>query len=193
MAFIIIGMIACGDDIPKREHTQNRNRSKYRQDTATKKLDTLTTLLNGNKRELHYYTTDGIKFSPFNVEATILGDTLKFNSTNYYISGGNLYTNSNYLNPDVWSYGVEITDDYIKIGNVYWVEALSQGSNIKTKKKRSSASIITPKAKEERVAKSYTVKHGDTFFSISKKTGLSIQTLQDKYISPRVGTVISYN
>ena len=183
--FIAITMFSCGKKVDSEKIKLLRAKSKG--DTLVTIKDSIQpnkSIYNSdNNYSMNYYTTDGKSFKPLVVNIRISNDSIKFNSFSYFYKDGMLFTPINYTNPEVTSFPVHIdsTSNTIRVGNVYYTNTLSS----KIVKRKNT--ILT---KCNRIC--YTVKQGNTYYSIAKIIGVKSTDIQNKYPKLYPGLVIKF-
>jgi len=151
----------------------------------------------GNTFQSSFYTQDFHTYRPYVVNFAISNNTLDIASNNkvetYTISGDRFYTKINPINPEVTSYTFQVIREgsditAIKIGNVYYCQN-------ETFRKKVVTPVTVTKEKSKQASKCYIVRQGDTWWTISKVTGVSPENLRKR--NPRIkcltiNTTISY-
>jgi hypothetical protein len=153
-----ISLYSCGDD---EEYTRKKNHVNSRQGD-TSRIDTLLPLANDevNANIIHYkyYTKDFKTFNEISLDVQYsTADSILLNGRNFFATAGNIYFPTNWSNPSITKHSYENSGDYLKIGNIYYVETLKE------------LHIQSTSSATKQKTRTYIVKKGDTAFSLRKR------------------------
>lgn len=187
----LLAIIACGRE-PSAENRKRRE-SQRRDTTSTRGQsqvsvsaiadNTAPTLSNEYVSvPIVAYTKNGKDFRNFFTTISISKDSVIFKGTKFYYSSEDksIFTPEAFIDPEVTKYSFSIGEGYVKVKDTYYV------TNLLVELPKAYAHV------QREQKKSYTVKAGDTHFSIRRDLGISIKYLTTKYPKLNVGQTIYY-
>jgi hypothetical protein len=161
----------CGSSYPSRNNNARPVRPVHTALTDTTRIDTLVNVTS-TPTSIKYITSDFKIFTPCNINIVANGDSLFFNGVGYYVLNNNIYSKIDYVHPEVQREELKIKDSYIKVGRYYYLYDIIA---------RPITEKIAVPNKDNRKFKSYVTKDKDTWYQVSKITGLSTAYLSSKY------------
>jgi hypothetical protein len=188
-SFLISSCGGCGGGYPSRSGRPARPERTTSTTVTNTNVNTNTTdtLVNINvpntPNTLHYLTKDFKTFVPVNININITSDSLYFNNVPYYVMNNGIYSKIDYLHPEVVRQELKIEPTYIKVGNYYYLYDIIPSPIMRTDRNHKTSN---------RVYKSYVTKEKDTWYNVSKLTGLTSSYLSSKYGICRPNIKVNY-